>query len=217
MKRTLLATGLLLLLSLQAAAGHCDCPKGLEHLCRCKVMIETEVAQQQMEFLARVLHREFPDLFPAQSGVVVTAIHPEELRTMGGEPLQGLYDDGHIFVSNELLREQSLLVLAHEYGHVWHFRHHPDPDGISDLMAEGFAEWLAELALAKAGIPDLCSSIQQNPDSVYGRGFRWFKELEKEYGRKTVFDIAVSWLDVDGRRVRPSFSNSSTQDRKPRD
>ena len=195
---TTLIVALLLTCGLSQADPYgCECEPGLLHLCRCKVLIDTRVAQQQMNFVARVLNREMPEIFPYRQ-VEVEAIHPDKLKSLGGEPLQGLYDYGKIWVSSGLVREKALAVIAHEYGHVWHFEHHPDPDAITPLIAEGFAEWSAYKALALAGQADLCHEMLQSPDPLYGKGLRWMLEIEKEHGMQAVLNIARTWNNEKG-------------------
>ncbi len=191
-----------LLLLLTAPGQACDCPPRLLHLCRCKVLIETPLAQKQFDYLQWALTRRFGQRLALKTPVTVEAIHPEELTTLGGEPLQGLYDNGKIWISNGLLREQAMVVLAHEYGHAWHFENHPDPDAIVPILAEGFAEWLAYHGLARVGFSDACDRIRKSPDPIYGGGFRYFQELEEIYGVEAVFNLATSWIDLDGNRAK---------------
>lgn len=195
-----LALLMLVLLSATASPYDCECPKGLEHLCRCKVLIDTPVARRQMAFVVSVLHRELPRIFPERE-VGVQTIHPDLLKDRGGEPLHGLFDNGKIWVSSGLVREDALAVIAHEYGHLWHFEAHPDPENISDFLAEGFAEWTAYKALSAAGQPDLCHGLRANPDPLYGRSLKWYLAIEEEYGLDAVIDIATTWLDTNGNKV----------------
>lgn len=202
MKRAWLLLWLLLPLAVTAAGEPgCDCDPALIHLCRCKVLITTPVARKQMAYIQRVLARQFDGRLSLGHPIEVEVSPADQLKTVVGEHLQGLYDDGKVWVSDSLIREEAMMVLAHEYGHAWHFEHHPDPDHISDQLAEGFAEWVAFHALAPAGFTDFCDRIKRSPDPIYGGGFRFYHGVEQQFGPEAVFNIAQTWLDMDGRKV----------------
>lgn len=199
MKRALL----LLVLSFSAAqAGPvCSCPPALVHLCRCGVYTDTGTVVRQLEYLHGQARAVFPETYSLEKVPVIEALPPWDLETRRGEPLHGLYDGRRILISDGLLREESLVVVAHELGHAWHFARHPDPEGVSERLAEGFAEWFAYQLVARAGFPDACDRIRRSRDPLYGEAYRWFGQLEKEFGREVVLKIAFTWLDFDGSRV----------------
>ena len=81
-----------------------------------------------------------------------------------------------IIVVGGLALEHFEGVLAHEFGHVWLF--HGKLDHLSDLQAEGFCELVKYRWLAKLGTPlayEIQRKMENNPDPVYGNGFRLLK------------------------------------------
>lgn len=199
--RRLLAVFWLALVLPSWAGSACSCPPPLIHLCRCGVYTDGATVARQVEYLHRQALAAFPGVYDLAQAPPIEALAPWDLETRRGEPLQGLYDGQRIFVSNGLLREESLVVVAHELGHAWHFARHPDPEAVSDRLAEGFAEWFAYQLVARSGFPDACDRIRSSRDPLYGDAYRWFGQLEEEFGREVVLKIAFTWLDFDGSRV----------------
>jgi len=106
----------------------------------------------------------------AVEGVTLTIIHTLDGREHSRE-VQG------IVVLGGLAQDHFEAVLAHEFGHVWLFNERLDPG--SELLVEGFCELVKYLWLEQLGTP-LAKAIQRrtqdNPDPVYGGGFRRVKE-----------------------------------------
>ena len=184
----------------QAQEAHCDCSPNLLQFCRCGVLIEQDLAELQLVYLNRLLRAEFPTLLQ-QSPVNTVRVAPAHKMQLKGEATQGYFHNGEIVINDTLQRDQALMVLAHEIGHSWHFSTHKNPDAISDFIAEGFAEWLSYRLMKRAGLTEFCYRLKNNPDPLYGKAFRWYLDIDKEYGKQAVVDIMRSWINKDGERV----------------
>lgn len=208
MRHALRALFFCLLLSLnqtvRAQTADCDCSPSLRHLCRCGVLIEQDVAELQLSYLNRLLKAEFSD-YLKDSPVTAVKLAPAERMILRGEAAQGYFDNGKIVLNNSLRRDQALMVLAHELGHAWHFSEQPDPDEISDFLAEGFAEWVSYSLMRRAGLTEFCFNLKNNSDPLYGKACRWFLELENNHGRPALINIMRNWLNEDGKQ-RPGVS-----------
>ena len=79
--------------------------------------------------------------------ISIRAVSSGRLRQMEGEHLLGLYQDGVIWVSDELNRRQAVGVITHEVGHAWFFENRADVNTPNEMLFEGFAEWVSYLAL----------------------------------------------------------------------
>ena len=196
------------LLGRPALAQRCDCPRGMEHLCRCNVLITEKVAQQQQAYLDRLLMAEFAEFIETSPVASVRLGKPEEMR-LKGEDAQGFIDTESresltgllIVISPRLRRDEALMVLAHELGHAWQFSSRPDVDDIEDFLAEGFAEWVAFHLVRRAGLTEFSYRIRNNKDRLYGAAFRWFLDLEERHGVGAVISVMLNWVDRDGRRL----------------
>lgn len=194
--------------SLPALAQHCDCPPGMEHLCRCNVLIDTKVARQQQAYLDRLLLAEFEE-FLDHSPVAAVRVGKRDEMVLKGEAAQGYIDtesleteSGLMIVLNpSLRRDEALMVLAHELGHAWQFSSRPDVEEIEDFLAEGFAEWVAFHLTRRAGLTEFSYKIKTNPDRLYGEAFRWFLDIEERYGVGSVLSVMLNWIDREGHRL----------------
>lgn len=201
----LLLTGLLCISS-STSAQVCDCRKGMEHLCRCNVLIDNKVANQQLAYLNRLLEAEFRE-FLDQSPVTEVRVGKKSEMRLKGEAAQGYintqptYGEGmHIVLNPGLRRDEALMVLAHELGHAWQFGSRSDADKVDDFMAEGFAEWVAFHLTKRAGLTEFSYRIKNNPDPLYGAGFRWYFDLETKHGVGSVISVMLNWVDRSGHR-----------------
>lgn len=188
-----------LILCLSSLAQDCDCPKGLEHLCRCNVLIEEDMARRQLAYLNRLLMAEFKELI-VESPISSVRLGTRSQMMLQGEAAQGYIDGDEIVINHSLRRDKALMVIAHELGHAWHFSSRPDEDDIDDFLVEGFAEWVAFHLVKRAGLTEFSHQIKTNPDPLYGKAFRWFYELESKHGRGAVLNIMLNWVDVEGHR-----------------
>lgn len=178
----------------------------MEHLCRCNVLIDNKVANQQLAYLNRLLEAEFSE-FLEQSPVAEVRVGKKSEMVLKGEAAQGYIDtqprsgEGMQIVLNPgLRRDEALMVLAHELGHAWQFESRPDAEEIEDFMAEGFAEWVAFHLTKRAGLTEFSYRIKNNPDPLYGEGFRWHLDLEQKHGMGAVISVMLNWKDRKGTR-----------------
>lgn len=178
----------------------CDCRPALRHLCRCGVTIDQEIADLQLAYLNRLFEMEFKEFLDGPLAVTSIRLVPAHSMVLEGEAVQGYYENNAIVLNSELLRDQALMVIAHELGHAWHFASLEQPDEVSDFLAEGFAEWVSYHLMRRAGMTEYCSRLLENPDPLYGNGLRWFRKIEHDFGTEAVIDIMRNWLD---HRHRP--------------
>lgn len=127
--------------------------------------------------------------------VRLRVVSAEHLRRLGGEPLLGLYEEGVIYLSQDLRRREALGVMAHEYGHAWQYQRRQDVDRVENLLFEGFAEWVAFHVLAQVGDTQGTEEILHDP-SIYGQGARWWLKLEKNAGLEKALESARFKLRV---------------------
>jgi len=95
-----------------------------------------------------------------------------------------------IVVVGGLVQEHFEGILAHEFGHVWLFNERYDQ--VRGLLAEGFCEmvkfrWLESLESPLA--QDLQARMLENPDPVYGDGFRLMKARWDQRGTAGLIDL----------------------------
>ena len=190
---------LLLLLAQTQAQEQCDCDPSLLHFCRCGVLIEQNIADIQIGYLNRLMMAEFND-YLYKSPVTTVRVAPAYEMVLEGEATQGYFDNGEIVLNNTLTRDQALMVLAHELGHAWQYVAQPDPDEVSRFLAEGFSEWVSYHLMKRAGLTEYCHKAKTNPDPLYGGGFRWYLNIEEQYGPDAVVKIMRTWLNQDGTK-----------------
>jgi hypothetical protein len=201
----LLAT---LWLAAPALAQQCDCPRGMEHLCRCNVLIDDRVARQQLAYLELLLLAEFREFLDESPVAAVRLGKPGEM-VLKGEAAQGFIDTesiesetGLLIVVNPTLRrDEALMVLAHELGHAWQFSSRPDVETIEDFLAEGFAEWVSFHLMRRAGLTEFSYRIKTSRDPLYGKSVRWFLDLEEQHGMGAVVSVMLNWVDREGHRL----------------
>lgn len=80
-------------------------------------------------------------------------------------------------------------VAAHELTHAWQSDNAPSNQ--SPLIVEGFAEWVAYRTLLVLGQQQEAARLTRR-DDLYGRGLRYFIDLEQQYGRDGVLGRAKS-------------------------
>lgn len=175
------------------------------------MLIEQPVAEQQLNYLNRLLEREFRGYLKV-SPVVTVSLLPSHKMILKGEAAEGYFENGAIVLNDTLRRDRALMVMAHELGHAWHFSRHSDPDVVSDFLAEGFAEWVSYRLMKRAGLTEYCSQLKENPDPLYGGACRWFLHLEEQFGTQAVIDIMTDWINEDGVKLSPN-SPSGTKPR----
>jgi len=95
----------------------------------------------------------------------VTSLQGTRLRTIRG-----------VVVVGGLAKEHFEGVLAHEFGHAWLFGR--GVEGCAAPLVEGFCELVRHQWLTRLGTPlalELRRRLEENPDPVYGDGFRLVK------------------------------------------
>ena len=188
-----------LTLSTSAREPRCDCDPALKHFCRCGVRIDQDMAVLQLGYLNRLLMLEFDD-YLYRSPATTVKLAPASQMVLGGESTQGYFDNGEIVLNDTLTRDQALMVLAHELGHAWQYVAQHDTDAVSEFLAEGFAEWVSYHLMKRAGLTEYCHRIKINKDPIYGDAFRWYLQIETEYGPDAVVKIMRTWLHQDGAK-----------------
>lgn len=195
----------LLTLAVPSLGQHCDCAPGMQHLCRCNVLIDPKIAKQQLDYLNRLLLAEFREYLDTSPLAHVRVGKPEEMFLQGEAALGYIDTDTpegtELVLSPALRRDEALMVLAHELGHAWHFSSRPDADDIEDFLAEGFAEWVSYHLTRRAGLTEFSYRIKAGADPIYGQGFHWFYDIEQQHGVGAVLSIMLNWIDRSGRRL----------------
>ena len=95
-----------------------------------------------------------------------------------------------IYVEAGLTRGLLLGTLAHELGHAWQAEQLGSRAATLDaIFSEGFAEWIAYLALRARGFHALAARASERQDD-YGRGLNRFLEFERVRGRQATLQAA---------------------------
>lgn len=149
--------------------------------CGCQRPLTARLVAELRAQLETLLGKIFSARLSLRKPVEVVVVSPQRLKALKGEPALGLYEDGVIYLNEDLTRREALGVLAHEYGHAWQYQTRSDIDRVETLLFEGFAEWLSYRVLAEAGDTEGTASVMRDT-SIYGRGARWFLSLEKREG-----------------------------------
>jgi LIM domain/Protein DA1 len=92
-----------------------------------------------------------------------------------------------IVVIGGLAREHFEGVLAHEFGHVWLFKERQDHH--AKILVEGFCELIRYCWLSRSATPlatELQRKMADNPDPIYGDGFRLMKGIWDRAGIQAV-------------------------------
>jgi hypothetical protein len=84
-----------------------------------------------------------------------------------------------IYLQEHLPRIMLIQIAAHEFAHAWEGENAPLM--IDPTLREGFAEWVAYHALTRLDAPKKAAQMLARPD-LYGRGLRYFLEIEKRTG-----------------------------------
>ncbi len=161
--------------------------------CGCDRSLTQELADQLFDELRSVVEREFGERFALHRRVRVQVVDNASLRERGGPGgrLFGLYQDDVIYLDQDMRRRKAFAVLAHEYGHAWQYQENPGIEQIDELRFEGFAEWFAYRVVLEVGDLSRVTEIQRDT-TVYGRGARWYLDLEGREGLEGVLRVARS-------------------------
>ena len=82
-------------------------------------------------------------------------------------------------ILDSLPEAQFIEVAAHEAAHDW-LNHHTEH--VPAQWNEGFAEYVASLVNGRHGNASRNLRMEENPDSVYGGGFRAVRDFARRYG-----------------------------------
>lgn len=97
-----------------------------------------------------------------------------------GEKLCKKNEQIRIYVLDQLPKARMEYVMAHELAHDWQTAHYP---GIrEDWIKEGFAEYIAWRYNQYKKRNELNRRIENNPDPVYGEGFRRIQNIAQKRG-----------------------------------
>ncbi len=195
--RLIVACFFLLVFTCEGWSQGCECRPGTEHLCRCSVLIDQQMAERQLAYLSRLMLAEFGEHL-VELPLTEIRLGSQRALMFRGVDSHGMISGSQITVYENLLRDRALMVIAHELGHAWHFAVHPQAHEIDEFLVEGFAEWVAFHLMRRTGHTEFSYSIRNNPDPLYGQAFRWFLALEDEHGREAVFQVMRTWTRADG-------------------
>lgn len=119
-----------------------------------------------------------------ESGELVgtdTPIGPEQQHLLGY--FTRVNERRDIFIERLLPATTFRAVAAHELAHAWQSGNAPSNQ--SPLSIEGFAEWVAYRTLLALGQQQEAARLTRR-DDLYGRGLRYFIDLEQQQGRDGV-------------------------------
>lgn len=119
-----------------------------------------------------------------ESGELVgtdTPIGPEQQHLLGY--FTRVNERRDIFIERLLPATTFRAVAAHELAHAWQSGNAPSNQ--SPLIIEGFAEWVAYRTLLALGQQQEAARLTRR-DDLYGRGLRYFIDLEQQQGRDGV-------------------------------
>lgn len=88
-----------------------------------------------------------------------------------------------IYILTGLPRRLFIQTAAHEYAHAWQGENCPTLS--SELIQEGFAEWIAYRAVRMFGYPGGLEQMLKRQD-IYGEGLRWALNYEEREGAQAV-------------------------------
>jgi hypothetical protein len=159
--------------------------------CPCDEPLTQSLANVLLKQVKRAVSSATGKRITLSRPVSIRAVSSQKLRQMGGERLLGLYEDDVIWVSYDLNRRQATAVIAHELGHAWFFQHRSDVNTPTELLFEGFAEWVCFLTLRELGDLDGASRIEHADQSVYGRGARRLIARHRADGLEAVLSLVL--------------------------
>lgn len=96
--------------------------------------------------------------------------------------------DCTIFVLSDLPRKNFIDTVAHELAHHWQYHRYPFLRKSPLSLAEGFAEYAASRINLIYRQPEMNRRKENNPDPVYGGGYREFRALAEKGGPRAVFE-----------------------------
>lgn len=164
----------------------------VDGVCPCLEPLTQALAQKLLAQVRTAVGTATSGRVVLRQPISIRAVSSSRLRQMEGEHLLGLYQDGVIWVSDELNRRQAFGVIAHEVGHAWFFENRVDVDTPDELLFEGFPEWISYLALLEIGDRDGAARIEHADQSVYGRGARKLIARHRREGLQSVLQLVLT-------------------------
>ena len=164
----------------------------VDGVCPCLEPLTQALAQTLLDRVRTAVDAATSGRVVLKSPIAIRAVSSSRLRQMEGEHLLGLYQDGVIWVSDELNRRQAVGVIAHEVGHAWFFENRMDVNTPNEMLFEGFAEWVSYLALLEVGDRDAAAGIEHADQSVYGRGARKLIARQRQKGLQAVLELVLT-------------------------
>lgn len=160
--------------------------------CECHELLTQKLAVQLLKRVNQVMREASDGALRLKRSVKIRVVSRKKLKEIGGERLLGLYQDDVIWVNQDLNRRRATAIIAHELGHAWLFHHRSDIDTPSELLFEGFAEFVSYLVLQNIGDNRAARKIAQHDTSVYGRGAQRLITLQNREGLQAVLDLALT-------------------------
>ncbi|MEQ8172320.1 MAG: hypothetical protein ABRQ38_25780 [Candidatus Eremiobacterota bacterium] len=106
--------------------------------------------------------------------------HDEKLADAA---IAGLYWRQKIYIQYGLSTSRIYEVMAHEFTHAW--QQYNCPLDQEKLLIEGFAEWIAyKYSQGRTS----GASFTNKGNTVYGKGLKFFQDMEKKLGETAIFD-----------------------------
>lgn len=96
--------------------------------------------------------------------------------------------DCTIFLLSDLPRRNFIDTAAHELAHHWQYHQYPFLRKVPLDLAEGFAEYAASRMDLVYRQPEMNRRKENNPDPVYGGGYRKFRAMAEKGGPRAVFE-----------------------------
>lgn len=108
-----------------------------------------------------------------------------------------------IYILTGLPRKLFIQTAAHEYAHAWQGENCPTLE--SELIQEGFAEWVAYRTLGIFGYTGGLAQMRDRHD-IYGEGLRWALDREDRKGASAVIsacrgEAAISQNETPEARI----------------
>lgn len=99
---------------------------------------------------------------------------------------EGQPPKSNIYILYGFSYERTLAVLCHEIVHTWQAENcYPDQQL---LLIEGFAEWIAYKVMISKGYKADAERLKKRNDPVYGKGLKFFLNVEHYYGVNGTLD-----------------------------
>ncbi len=132
-----------------------------------------------------------------QNGLQLGLFHSiRHYRSRDGGSPELVQTECSIYVLKGLSRYRFIEVIAHELAHHWQKHNFPD---IRDVrIYEGFAEYMASRINTLQGRDAMNRRMFQNPDPVYGRGYRDIRKIATDQG----WSGLLKYLSEENRRSR---------------